>query len=106
MARRLRDKLPTLALEIWTTADDERNGARLDNRCEGGIEVAFTCRLNDPNLPPDSARRRLRVSQFDLGFHIVWVEQHGDGGILGNELMQQFDPFRQRVGCLRRSLRP
>src|SRR5262245_63553372 len=38
-----RGELPTSVEKKWSTAHEERAGARLYDRREGGIELAFTC---------------------------------------------------------------
>ena len=83
MTGRQRNELPALVKEEWTAEDKQRAGACLDDRREGGIEFAFTCRFHDQDLPPDGAACRLCRSHLKLVFRLVRVYQHGDDGRLG-----------------------
>src|SRR5262245_34930169 len=66
VADRQRDELAASVVEDRTTADEQRAGSPLHDRCKGGIELGFTCRLHDQDLPPDGAPCRLQVSQLNF----------------------------------------
>src|SRR5262245_42517752 len=61
-----RGELPTSVEKDWATAHEERAGAPLNDRREGGIELAFTCYFHGQDLPSDGATCRLDVAQFDF----------------------------------------
>src|SRR5262245_9029721 len=63
-----RGELPTSVEKDWATAHEERAGAPLNDRREGGIELAFICYFHGQDLPSDGATCRLDVAQFDFGF--------------------------------------
>ena len=48
-------------------ADHERAGPQLDQGCEGRIDVAFGAGMQDMELQPEGAGRRLQVSRLGLG---------------------------------------
>ena len=66
---------------------------------EGGIDLAFGAGLQDRELHPRCARRRLHLSDNALGNRNVRVHEQGDDRSLGNHLEQQLQPLRHQVGC-------
>ena len=66
VADRQRDELTSSVVEDRTTADEQRASARLRDPCEDGIELGFTRRFHDQDLPPYGAPCRLQVSQLNL----------------------------------------
>src|SRR5260370_39538171 len=56
-------------------------------------------------LQPEGTGRRLQVSRLSLGSRIGRVEEQGDVGSRGYDLVQQLQPLRQQlriqVGCAR-----
>ena len=62
MADRQCDELFAPADEEWIGADHERAGSQLDQGCEGRVEVAFGACVQDMELQPEGAGRRLQVS--------------------------------------------
>ena len=44
-------------------ADNERAGAQLDKGCEGRVEIALGAGMQNMELQPEGARRRLRASR-------------------------------------------
>ena len=67
MAGRQCDELFAPASEECIGADHERAGSQLDQGCEDRVEVAFGARMQDMELQPEGARRRLHVSRLGLG---------------------------------------
>ena len=55
------------AVEEWIAADHEPACPQLGQGCEDGIEVALGARMQDMELQPERARRRLQVSRYGLG---------------------------------------
>ena len=61
VAGRQRDDLIAPAVEERIGANDERAGPLLDHGCEGRVDVAFGAGIQDMELQPQRARRRLQV---------------------------------------------
>ena len=62
MADRQCGELFAPAIEECIGADHERACPQLDQGCEGRVEVAFGARMQDMELQPEGAGRRLHVS--------------------------------------------
>jgi len=60
---------------------------QIDERREGGVDLAFGAGLQDRELQPLSARRFLHRS--DRRIRIVWVHEQGEHPSLGNQLCKQ-----------------
>ena len=67
VAQRQCGELFALAIEEWIGADHERRLPQLGQSCEDRIDVAFGARMQDMELQPEGARRRLQVSRHGLG---------------------------------------
>ena len=63
VANRQRGELFAPADEECIGADHERAGSQLDQGCEDRIEVAFGAGMQDMELQPEGAGRRLQVSR-------------------------------------------
>ena len=63
MAERQCGELFAPADEEWIGADHEPAGSQLDQGCEDRIEVAFGAGMQDMELQPEGAGRRLQVSR-------------------------------------------
>ena len=86
-----------MANEESIGSDHQRAGSLLDQGCERRIEVAFAARMQDMELEPELAGRRLRVLRHGLGIGICRVdEQRNDGG-RGDQLVQQRQPLRHQL---------
>src|SRR5262249_34051578 len=84
------DQFPTLSDEKFTASDKKRASARLQDRCEGGIDFGFICGPHDLDLPTETASRCAHILELSLKCRAVRVQQHRDKGRLRKELMQQF----------------
>ena len=67
MAERQCGELFAPAGEECIGADHERACSQLDQGCKDRIEVAFGARMQDMELQPEGAGRRLQVSRYGLG---------------------------------------
>ena len=95
MAERQCGELFAPASEECIGADHERACSQLDQGCEDRIEVAFGARMQDMELQPEGAGRRLQVSRLGLGNSgIGRVDEQGNDGRRGDQLVQQFQPLR------------
>jgi hypothetical protein len=63
---------------------------RLHDCGKSGIEIAFTRRFHDQDLPPDGATCCLYVSQLKLELRLVRVSQDRDDGGFWSELVAGF----------------
>ena len=79
MARRQCGELFASGYEEWVGADHERAGSQLDQGCEGRIEIAFVAGMQDMELQPEGAGRRLQVSQ-------LWSRQSGLVGLTSSAM--------------------
>src|SRR6476646_4866441 len=68
-------------------------GARTGNRRESGLEVRHGASLYHQDVAPKRARSLLCLALLGCELRGVRVEQHGDGGGLRCELMQQLQPL-------------
>ena len=97
MACRQRDELLAPTVEEWVGADDQRAGLKLDERGEGGVDLALGAGLQDRELHPLRARRFLHVSDHGLGIRIVRVHEESDHLGLGDQLGQQLEPLGHQL---------
>ena len=97
MARGQHHQPLPLGGEERTATDVECASGRLGNCCEGGIKFMNRCSLHDQNPPPKGFAGGLYRSQFPIGVRKIRVQQHGDDGRLGNQLVQQPQPLGRRI---------
>src|SRR5262249_3531470 len=96
MSDREGDDLPVLARGHRTAGRQQRASASLYDLSKGSVEIPLTGHSCDYDLPPDSTSRLLHV--FELGFPGS-VQQNGDDGGLGNQLVQQLESLGNQVGA-------
>ena len=75
MAERQCGELFAPADKEWIVADHEPAGSQLDQRCKGRVEVAFGAGVQDMELQPEGAGRRLQISRLGLGGGIGRVDE-------------------------------
>jgi len=63
MAERQRGELFASADKEWIVADHEATRPQSHQGCEGRLEVALGARVQDVELKPETARRRLQVTR-------------------------------------------
>src|SRR4051794_18393704 len=95
MAGRQRHDLLALDSEIGITADVERSGRLLDQACEGSVDLAFGAGSEQDDLQAKRSRGDLNFIQLQIDIRIVRVQQHGNDGGVGRELVQQFQSLRR-----------
>ena len=93
LACRQANKLIASIQEECTTADKQCANSLLGNDCKGPIEIAFVADVQENNLQPQGARdvRQSFRSRFSL--HHKRVVKYGGDANVGNERVQQFQPF-------------
>ena len=74
------DDMSAPIFEEWIVADEERTSSHLNEVGKGFIDLTFAVAVEDMNLLPDGAGRRLHISRPSLGIRIVRVEEHSDNG--------------------------
>jgi hypothetical protein len=106
------------AVEEWIAPDHEPAGFQWDQVCEGRINVASATRLQDMELPPQRAGRRLQLSRLDIATGKSRVDERGYCAHVGEQLVQQLQslpirsvpnettPVRLPPGRLRLATKP
>jgi hypothetical protein len=87
----------TLGGEERTAANLYCAGARLNNPIKGGIEFAHRRGFHDQHLAPNVSDSRFDGSHLQIAFQKIWVQQCGDDGGLGNQLVQQPQPLGRHI---------
>ena len=65
---------------------------------EGCVDLGNGAGVDDMDLQPDRARRRIHFFQVGLGAHgIGWIDQHGDTSGRGGQLAQQPQPLCRQL---------
>src|SRR6266481_7875876 len=95
MADGQRAELLAPAIEEWLTADHEPACAQLDQACKDGIEVSVGTGMQNMKLQPEGVGSRLQLLRCGLSTRgIGWVDEHGNDGGSGDQLVQQLQPLR------------
>ena len=87
--------------ELFDPANEERIGDDHERACsqleqgrEDRIEVTFGTRMQDMELQPERAGRRLKIFQYGLGKGIGRVDEHGNDGRHGYQLVRHLQSLR------------
>src|ERR1017187_2596364 len=84
------------ANEECTSADHESARPRLNQLCEGCVEVTIGADIEDLKLQPEGVSRCLELIRLGLGKNgIGRIDQQGHDTSSGDQLMQQCQPFRR-----------
>jgi hypothetical protein len=78
-------------------ADDESAGLPLHEGCESGVDLGFAADLQDKDLYPLRACRRLHLADNELGTRAVRIHEQTHYPGLGSQLGQQFEPLGQQL---------
>src|SRR2546430_1213860 len=98
MACRQADKLVAPTQKERISGDNERVDTPLHKGCESRVDVAFAASIQNDHLQSEDASRRLQF--FDLVRHtrIYRIHETTDRPQLGNQIAEQFEPFRSQGG--------
>src|SRR5262249_18368337 len=96
------DKLIVSSPEELIGADDYRVDPLVGEAREGGVDGGFAARTLDWEPQPKRERGSLRVSSLGFGSWIRWVDKETDNGRAGDQLAEQFQPFRGEGGDQKR----
>src|SRR4029078_9318233 len=97
MAHRPLAKLFAPAIEEWLTADHKPACSQLDQACKERIKVTLGAGMQDMELQSEGVRRRLQFFRCGLGTSgIGRIDERGNHGHRGDQLMQQLQPLLTR----------
>src|ERR1017187_8208250 len=99
---RRRGQLLALGSEEYIGADHERICSQLDQGCKDRIEIAIGARLQNMELQPQGAGRRLHGSQIARNARIGGVDEQSNDGRRGYQFAQQLQPLRPYLHVQRR----
>ena len=97
MANRQRGELPTSAEEVWTAAEEQPARVLLNHRRKSGMEFALVGYFHNQDLPANRLTGLLHLFHLEFGSRRTRMPQRGDGGRLGNQVVQQPQPLGDQI---------
>ena len=94
MARRQGDKRLRRLVKNESAADEQRDGALLDQAGESRFKLAFAASAQDKNLPPERARSCPHLAEFRFAFGLFGFTSISNDGGFRHQLVQELQSLR------------